>query len=64
MLPCKTDCKHYYEGCHKTCVHWKELLKIKQTERQQKKMYLTYHSQRCNDIIRQCYRTLPYTLYR
>lgn len=64
MLPCKPGCQRYREGCHKTCVKWKMFLAKKRTEQQRKKAYLTYHSERCNAVVQQCYQNHHYTVYR
>ena len=47
MIPCKTGCDHYCEGCHKTCPAWKELQQRFSLERQKKKNYLNYYNDLC-----------------
>lgn len=64
MLPCQSNCTHYWEGCHKSCPQWKLFLKKNQIEQQRKKAYLAYHFERCGSVIRQCYQMLPYVPHR
>ena len=54
MIPCKTGCDHYCEGCHKTCPAWKELQQRFSLERQKKKNYLNYYNDLCSTVVRQC----------
>jgi hypothetical protein len=53
MIPCKSTCQNYTEGCHKTCARWKALMQQQQIKRQQQKAYLDYHHELCGTLIRQ-----------
>ena len=56
MIPCKTGCDHYCEGCHKTCPAWKELQQRFSLERQKKKNYLNYYNDLCSTVVRHIWR--------
>ena len=64
MLPCQSSCPRYREGCHKTCSQWKTFVRRNGIEREKKKIYLAFYSERCSAEIRQCYRIMPSFLYR
>lgn len=64
MLPCQTSCPRYREGCHKTCESWERFVRENQIEREKKKKYLAFHSERCSAVIRSCARTMPSFGYR
>ena len=64
MLPCQVDCNRYYEGCHKSCLRWKGILKANQIYAQRKKAYLAFYGQRCDDVVRRCYQTVPHPGHR
>ncbi len=53
MLPCRTGCGAYCEGCHKSCEHWRDFQAAQRAEREAKKRYMQFHSERCAQITRQ-----------
>ena len=53
MLPCQTRCASYQPGCHKTCARWRRFQAEQRTQREAKKRYLRYHTERCSQIVRQ-----------
>lgn len=59
MLPCQASCPRYREGCHKTCNSWKQFVRENQIEREKKKKYLAFHTERCGAVIRGCTRMMP-----
>ena len=64
MLPCQATCPRYEENCHKTCAEWKQAMHENQVEREKKKKYLAFYSERCDTVIRQCMRMTPHYGYR
>ena len=52
MLPCQTRCASYQPGCHKTCARWRRFQAEQRTQREAKKRYLRYHTERCPQIAR------------
>ena len=55
MIPCKSNCEKYFEGCHKCCAYWEKFQESNRIEREKKKAYLNYHNQICKTVISQCY---------
>ena len=53
MLPCQMDCPVYREGCHKTCLRWKEFQQEQRSRRQAKKDYLKFYNELCISVTRQ-----------
>lgn len=64
MLPCKSKCSNYFEGCHKSCMRWNLISKANQMDLKRKKEYLLYHNERCAQVVRQCYQMVPHLTYR
>lgn len=64
MLPCRTGCSAYHDGCHKHCGFWKLLQTLRRKDSQRKQAYLKYHNERCATVIRQCSALLPHTICR
>ncbi len=54
MLPCQTSCPRYCAGCHKTCAQWRAFQEDQRLQREAKKRYLRYHTERCLEVTRQC----------
>ena len=64
MLPCQTTCPRYAEGCHKTCAAWKLYRMVSAGEARRRRASLDYHSRRCADIERRCWRVDPHWTLR
>ncbi len=64
MIPCRSGCANYCDGCHKTCAHWKELQEKNKAERLEKKAYLEYYNQICSTVLRQYYAAQPRFVHR
>ena len=54
MLPCRSGCPFYQEGCHKTCAKWRLFQKEQSAQRQAKKQYLRFYNDLCTQVVRQC----------
>mgnify|MGYP000483168375 FL=1 len=62
MIPCKTTCPLYQEGCHKTCAVWRQQQQKRSEEYRRKLAYLKEHNEVCSTVVSQlkrmsCHRT-------
>ena len=48
MIPCKTTCPLYQEGCHKTCAVWRQQQQKRSEEYRRKLAYLKEHNEVCS----------------
>lgn len=53
MLPCQGKCPRYQEGCHKSCLHWKQFQAEQSVRRLAKKQYLKYYAEQSCVVLRQ-----------
>lgn len=62
MIPCKSTCLMYQEGCHKTCPVWRQQQKKRSEEYRRKLTYLKEYNEICSTVVSQlkrmsCHRT-------
>ena len=62
MIPCKSGCAEYCEGCHKTCARWRAIQAENRARRCAVKEYLNRCDRVSSTVIRQCLRIsgIPY----
>ncbi len=53
MIPCRSTCPYYTDGCHKSCSYWKEFQEKAQTEREAKKVWLKHENEISSTVLRQ-----------
>ncbi|MDO5777921.1 MAG: hypothetical protein Q4Q08_06465 [Eubacteriales bacterium] len=54
MLPCRKNCPHYCEGCHKTCAVWRMVQACQREENARKKEYLRRANENCRQCLQSC----------
>ena len=47
MIPCRSSCPHYAEGCHKTCAYWKSYQRELQDQQRKKMQWLKAQNEVC-----------------
>lgn len=63
MIPCRSTCAMYHEGCHKTCAIWKQQQAKRTQEYRRKLEYLKEQNNICSTIISQLRRMNCYHTY-
>lgn len=53
MIPCRSSCPHYAEGCHKTCTYWKNYQRELQDQQRKKMQWLKAQNEVCTTVLRQ-----------
>ena len=51
MIPCKSTCLMYQEGCHKTCPVWRQQQKKRSEEYRRKLTYLKEYNEICSTVV-------------
>lgn len=65
MLPCRSGCTAYCDGCHKSCARWQEFQARQREQRQAKKDYLAHYNEVCACMTRQLRAiSVPFRCYR
>ncbi|MBS5166243.1 MAG: hypothetical protein KHY77_10880 [Butyricicoccus pullicaecorum] len=62
MIPCRSTCAMYHEGCHKTCAVWQQQQSKRSQDYRRKLAYLKEQNDICSTVISQlkrinCHRT-------